>query len=240
MIDKTLILERQAAVSAARRAGESVLTTAEALGVSTSTVYADMRALGLPADGRNRARKMNQNALTLDAEMAAAYADGETLGEIGERYGVSRERVRQRIKRYDETFTKDVLEARRTVAADVRRAAAEAAYAAVLAERGVPCVVCGAAFVPSGVRHLTCKSACAETWVRNRHRLEGREAQDRRRLQAAEYVLRYPERHPPSTVKRSKLWVALAAAGQPLPPPSRRFKVPGSMASLLLQENAGQ
>lgn len=102
------VLRRAAAVRELHSLERSQAATARALGVCTRTVANLAKVLGLKF--RKSWAKGHQDRRVLSSPradaMAALYRDGYTLAQIGEQYGLTRERVRQILakqKRMDAT-----------------------------------------------------------------------------------------------------------------------------------------
>lgn len=82
--------------------GFTTKEAAAAMGMSYPGVFRAARRLGLQfANGHHQADRSRSE------DMAAAYQAGETLQQIGDRYGVTRERVRQLLRKHT-AITKDM------------------------------------------------------------------------------------------------------------------------------------
>lgn len=102
---------RNTAIIDAYNEGISATEIAERHGVTTATIYhvvREARLEGAPIAARTRGARKNQtdrNALIVDR-----YRSGETLEAIGNDYGLSRERIRQIVRKHGvETYNRSVL-----------------------------------------------------------------------------------------------------------------------------------
>lgn len=95
------ILRRRAAVLARHGEGAYPSQIARDLGLSPHGVTGIIRRAGLVPNWRKRGRRPGTSQHPVrDAEIAGMRRMGATLKEIGDRYGLTRERVRQILKQY--------------------------------------------------------------------------------------------------------------------------------------------
>lgn len=92
------IKHHDAAIRAFAVNGRSMAQVAEAIGCSPAGIYKYAIRNGITF-GRNRHARRNTGVGQHANEMASMYRQGVTLARIGEKYGVTRERVRQIISR---------------------------------------------------------------------------------------------------------------------------------------------
>lgn len=109
------------AIKSALDRGLSIRQAAGEAGVCYLTAYRYAKAIaeGIPEDRIWRAKRPDERSI----EMARLYRSGETLASIGNRYGVTRERVRQVLTRDFEITAKDSGRAQRRKLDNLRRAA---------------------------------------------------------------------------------------------------------------------
>ena len=97
---------RRAQVRTLAGQGKNSAEIAEAVGLDRARVYQLCRELGVKLP-----RKPHKNARLSpsfrERQMEALYRSGRTLNEIGEQFGVTRERVRQLLKKYFEITATD-------------------------------------------------------------------------------------------------------------------------------------
>jgi hypothetical protein len=154
-----------------------------------------------------------------DVEILRLYRDkGLTLEQVGGRYGLTRERVRQIVARLDPQA-----KATRT------RILAEHERDRRLAEAH-PCRVCGKP-VLRGRRAQTCSPKCAEDWRVVRYQLDPEHHRRFRQVQARS-ILRNPRKHPPGQLS----WARAILTGNAAP--NRRFVVEGSRSAQVLERVA--
>jgi hypothetical protein len=91
---------RLAPLRACAAAGLTKAEAARALGVSPPHISQQSKRFGIEFAYRGRGQPQRREADERDTEMARRYRDGETLEQIGNSYGISRERVRQLITKY--------------------------------------------------------------------------------------------------------------------------------------------
>jgi transposase len=112
--------EREALLRAYAAEGLSQKVAAKRLGLSNSYVSIAARELGIKFV-HGRIKRSDTRA----DEMAVLYRDGHTLEEIGQRYGLTRERVRQLLTKYHGISRRDggnkVRSVRRLVEHDAKR-----------------------------------------------------------------------------------------------------------------------
>ncbi len=177
--------------------GMSMTELAEKYGCSTSGIRSRLLRHLTPAEihdailtmrragiFRTRHRKIPRTSAEKAAEAVAMYRDGQTLQRIGERFGVSRERVRQWI----------VAEGQRTKSLKRERipilelvapiAQCSACLGTVWGDRGKR---------SAGAEKPTCSQECHEDWVIARWYLDPEE-RHLARIRNAKSALKHPER----------------------------------------------
>jgi hypothetical protein len=80
-------------------AGKSVASVAAEYGVTAPRIYTIFKILGIPLPRREAAERDSRAPTARDLEMAAMHKGGSTLLEIGEKFGLTRERIRQILSR---------------------------------------------------------------------------------------------------------------------------------------------
>jgi hypothetical protein len=157
--------------------------------------------------------------------------EGLTMTEIGDRYGVTREYVRQCLKARGVSSKAVFAKRRRLKRIEAGKVPLDVVLAAMAS--AVPCAVCGGWVVREGPRNpsqptRTCSPECAGIWpiIRYRHNPE---VHDRQRVANARRFLAHPERYTPSKLR----WAERMMSDNP-PPPNRRFAVPNSLATKAL------
>lgn len=150
---------------------------------------------------------------TRDQNIASAYATGDvTLQELADKYGISRERVRQIVAKQDPTMPARVMDKRkqRRRASDTEDEV-DAMIAA--AKHGAYCVMCGQLVTrrynyPGNDRGgfaLTCSPECAEDYPVVRDLIDEKRARARREAHA-NTVLANPKGYSDSQVRWAKRW----------------------------------
>jgi len=163
--------------------------------------------------------------LTRDQEiLRLRREEGLTLQEIGQRMGLTRERVRQITQGLDPR-AKDTR--RRLVDESVRRRQERSERRR--AGTAKPCVVCWWPVV-RGAKFKTCSHVCAELWRVARYHLDAELYADHRR-RTAKAVLREPDAHESSEVALAKKILSGNDSG-----PNRRFVVRGSLVQNALAD----
>lgn len=96
-------LKRRAAIIELHTLGISGGTARKLLSMSTTAFAYDIRKLGLkfPYDRMGKWGPVIKSARERAAKMAALYRSGMTLQQIGDKYGLSRERVRQLMTKHE-------------------------------------------------------------------------------------------------------------------------------------------
>lgn len=98
-------------VKACAEEGLTVSETARRLGRGVSTISSHAKRHGITFCRDPRGRPAGQGVGPHDPErikvMATLYREGQTLQQIGDRFGISRERVRQIITKYEGITAKD-------------------------------------------------------------------------------------------------------------------------------------
>lgn len=126
--------------------------------------------------------------------LAEEYAEDPdlTLADIGDRYGVTKERVRQWLAEVDPTAAERHRVAQRAarVAREAQAQRQEQLELARSWEAGVLCVVCEGPR-PSN-RRTTCSLRCSRLWKRARYNIDS-EARDRHQLAVARHRVSHPE-----------------------------------------------
>lgn len=115
-----------------------------------------------------------------NAEMQELYDRGLSLRQIGRKFGITYERVRQCIDTSD----------RAAMRALERAIAREAAYRARLRK----CRVCDVEFYSGGGRPQCCSKECSETYNSLRYQLDPVRRRQQR-VYSAHWTLEHPERH---------------------------------------------
>ncbi len=142
-----------------------------------------------------------------DADVAAAVRAGGTLRAVGQRFGITHERVRQLVDRLDPDITDEETGA-------VVSPGAIAAGMTVRAERQLAqgrrrqdrptytktCPICGEKFTTTNARRVTNSPECAEEWLR-KGRNAGPERMAVRQDHNARSILRNPSGYSPVKVR---------------------------------------
>lgn len=134
------------------------------------------------------------------------FGEGESYQEIADRYGVSKEAVRQFLNRH---FPNRV--GGRLFRQQLARAEKELAKEA---NDGVSCAVCfGPVTRRTGGRgeNRTCSTTHSELWAKARFLLDP-VLRERQRLSIARSIIRYPDQHPDSQVR----WATKLIEGKPI------------------------
>lgn len=99
---KSSIAKRRAAIAEIHSLGLSGGETMRLMGLPKPVFYSDVRTLGLkfPYD-RSRWSAGGRDSQARAAKMAAMYRAGMTLQQIGDKYGITRERVRQLMAKHE-------------------------------------------------------------------------------------------------------------------------------------------
>lgn len=90
---------RRAQVRAFAGQGKNSAEIAEAVGLDRARVYQLCRELGVKLP-RKRHKNAKLRPSLRERQMEALYRSGRTLNEIGKQYGITRERVRQLLKKF--------------------------------------------------------------------------------------------------------------------------------------------
>lgn len=157
-------------------------------------------------------------------DFAVLYRNGLTYTQIGAKYGVSRERVRQVLAKtgFDGRAAKARANRERIEAERLSKCLAVMQRAI---DEDRKCTICGAWVLRKGPAK-TCSQACAEL-LRGDARLYVRpEQREQHRFNVAKSILRNPKGKRPSQIA----WAKRMLSDNP-PPANRRFSVPGSRAS---------
>lgn len=158
------------------------------------------------------------------------FEHGESYQEIADRFGKSREAVRQFLNRYfpgrtpGRTFRQGINEQERldreTAEEEARRAEAE------------PCVICGDPVV-RGIggrgKHKTCSPEHSRLWASARFLLDP-SLREKQRISIAQSTLRYADDRPASAVK----WARKVVNGEPIN--TRTYTIIGSKAQAAYEE----
>lgn len=183
-----------------------------------------------PPERGQRARSAAEEARQQAIIQAARENPALTLEEIGQQFGVSRQRV-------DQVLRKRGLAAERTQQARrVRRAMKAAVEERRLDERakklrGRTCRVCyGPIPVERDLRAKSCSDRCQQLWSMARLHLDPR-AYELHRLAIARNIVAHPEGKRPAHIE----WAHKMLNGQK-PPPNRRYITRSSAAGEALEE----
>lgn len=175
---------------------------------------------------------MNSDA----AKIAEAFfRDSVSMAEIGRRYGLTRERIRQIVEQADPSGVR-----RKERLERIAQEEAEALFlkqeAELLrrAESATPCSVCGSwilrkVSLAENEMPRSCSPECAQMWNHGglRYRIDPEEHAKHRISQARMY-LRSPEKYP-----QYQVW-ALKMVGDNPPSPNRRYRWKESQTSKLV------
>lgn len=96
---KTLVAARDAAVIAAYRRGDGVQKIAATMGIAVATGYLILRRAGIPLRHRSPPRGLAPSQSDRNTEIALKWKSGLTLEEVAADYGITRERVRQIVRK---------------------------------------------------------------------------------------------------------------------------------------------
>lgn len=157
-------------------------------------------------------------------EIAESFLNSSgTLALTGERFGISRERVRQCVEWYDPTGNLRLKRERRIETEKL---------IAILEERAKtaqPCKVCGS-WILRHPHYETCSPDCAKAWTLGRYRLSPDERQ-KHRLRMARTYLNNPEKY-----KQAHLdWAERMLSDEP-PEPNRTYFYPESQITQALEK----
>lgn len=147
--------------------------------------------------------------------MVERYRLGDTLADIGESVGLTRERIRQIIRR--EVGDTGLGALKREHSATIMDARAEVKRAAFLHQPVSKCAVCWAPTrrrIKAGKARVTCGAKCADIWRGTRHRLGGMPTH---RDSMARWVLKHPEK----ATKYATSWANRYFAGESKVGPER-------------------
>jgi hypothetical protein len=172
------------------------------------------------------------------AEMIPFIEVGCTLEEIGNHFGLTRERVRQLLA--EQGVHSSHVERAKKEAVD-RRAAQQYNQVMALMQNALDnnrkCVVCDSWVIrrPAGQRsprtmNITCSTECGKLWAAARHRLSA-EGWKRHRMFVARSILNNPQGKSPSRIA----W-AIRLLANPDMPANRYMRKPGSKVSQMLEE----
>lgn len=189
------------------RETQSIYKAADALGRSKSAIYKVLRQNGEPMrETRQRVIPRSQ----LD-EYFTRWRDGETLEQIGARFGITRERVRQGIAysrpRWEIQLVKRLHRARTRTRAAARDLAARI-------EAGTICYVCGHLSLRSANPRnglAMCSSECTRIYIALRFHTN-LEYREKFRRAAASWHISHPDRVPEWTVRQAEK----VLAGEPV------------------------
>lgn len=182
------------------------------------------------------------------AHVVALYVNAElTMEEIGRRYGVTRERIRQVLAEQGVVGRKEHERRRRQIRRAQRAALVKKTLEQCLTQmqRAIDenrrCVVCNAWVIreassgysstPHGggvartIGLKTCSPECSEWWRKGGRYLYD-DVYEQHRVTQAKSILRRPERYKDSQVEWAKRMLSDNA-----PPPNRRYVIPGSWLS---------
>jgi hypothetical protein len=122
-----------------------------------------------------------------DAEIVRRLSEGETLQTVGDRFGISRERVRQ-IAKAAGLDVPTLRAAQKKGRAEKRQAERDAATITAV------CKVCGKPFGTLDLKRVTCSRDCAVALSRGRRYIDA-DYYERQRVSSARYVASHPERY---------------------------------------------
>lgn len=139
------------------------------------------------------------------------------MQSMGDEWGITRGRVRQILAENGIHVRRMKREHNAVMSVERLRARLLKAMQAAL-ERP-PCVVCGAWIIRSFRDVKTCSEECSDVYTQTRFTIDA-DAHHRHRVQTAESILRYPEKHKPSRID----WANRMLGPNP-PPPNRRYSI---------------
>lgn len=185
-----------------------------------------LAAAEIRAHRKARSRRRGPTNPGRDREILRLYRDeGLTLREVGNRYGLSHERIRQIATAQDP----GAKETRRRLKAAKRAEQRRRELDRRLAD-AEPCRICGKP-VLRGRNRLTCSPSCADSWRVVRYQLDP-EFHKRFRRTQARWILRNPRKHAPGQVSWARSVLTRDKE------PNRRFLVPGSRTAQVLKRVA--
>lgn len=155
--------------------------------------------------------------------LAERWMWGETLQEIADEFGVSKERIRQLIQRYLAATGTSPEEIRRAKKRDRRAATASRDARAIYEEllrrmsAGRHCEICGG-YNLRDKRTKTCSTECAALMKTTARYWTSPERHENHRRQVAQSVLRHPDKYSDRTVEHAR-----AVLSDAPPPPNRRY-----------------